>query len=418
MKNKFTKITLFLKEQREKINSLLGKIEYSKTASKAVKSSKKFLPSFGSFSFNFFSFSPGALKGIVFIQTFALIGLLGFGGWFYMTHIRRAGDQMKKRELPQSIVEALPVELGTFETFTSVVGTLKSNESVIIRPEVEGVIQDIRFKSGDTVSKFDTLMHMQSGVYQALLKEAKAKLELYKGKYERAQILYDRKSGTLKERDEMYAQMKIAEAEVDKARTQLGKTVIQAPFTGVIGLKNISPGAYVRVGEDLVTLDDLDPMKIEFRLGENMIDKVEVGKVVQVEIDGFPDNVFEAKIEAIDTNIDPMGHSLRVRAHLENKDELFKPGLYAKVKLLVSSHENVIMVPESAIESRGNQEYVYRVEDGKARYTVVKTGGRNGEKVEILAGLKPGQTVIVAGQMKVQDKWPVMAVPPYVLKRL
>lgn len=281
---------------------------------------------------------------------------------------------MKKRELPQSIVEALPVELGTFETYTSVVGTLKANESVIIRPEVEGVIQDILFKSGDTVSKFDTLMHMQSGVYRALLKEAEAKLELYKGKYERAQILYDRKSGTLKERDEMYAQMKIAEAEVDKAKTQLGKTVIQAPFTGVIGLKNISPGAYVRVGEDLVTLDDLDPMKIEFRLGENMIDKVEVGKIVQVEIDGFPDNVFEAKIEAIDTNIDSMGHSLRVRAHLENKDELFKPGLYAKVKLLVSAHENVIMVPESAIESRGNQEYVYRVEDGKARYTVVKTG--------------------------------------------
>jgi len=298
------------------------------------------------------------------------------------------------------------------------VGTLKANESVIIRPEVEGVIQDIRFKSGDTVAKYDTLMSLQSGVYRALLKEAEAKLELYKGKYERARILYERRSGTLKERDEMYAQMKIAEAEVDKAKTQLAKTVIMAPFSGIIGLKSISPGAYVRVGEDLVTLDDLDPMKIEFRLGENMIDKVEIGKVVQVEIDGFPDNVFEARIEAIDTNIDPMGHSLRVRATLENKDELFKPGLYAKVKLLVSAHENVIMVPESAIESRGNQEYVYRVEDGKARYTVVKTGGRNGEKVEVLAGLKPGQTVIVAGQMKVQDKWPVMAVPPYVLKRL
>ena len=91
--------------------------------------------------------------------------------------------------------------------------------------------------------------------------------------------------------------------------------------------------------------------------------------------------------------------------------------LFGKVKLLVSAHEDVIMVPESAVESRGNQDYVYRVEDGKALQTFVKTGGRNGEKIEILAGLGPGQTVIVAGQMKVQDKWPVKAVPPYLLKR-
>lgn len=335
-----------------------------------------------------------------------------------MTKIRPGGDDLsKKRELPQSIVEALPVEVGVFNTFTSAVGTLKANESVVIRPQIEGTVKEIRFQSGDAVAKGDPLIFLEDSLYKAMLNEAQAKLELYKGKYERARILYERRSGTLKERDEMFAQMRITQAEVDKAKAQLAKTVLRAPFDGVIGLKNISAGAYVRVGEDLVTLDHLDPMKIEFRLGENMIDKVSIGKSLEVEVDGFPDNVFEAKVEAIDTNIDPMGHSLRVRALLENKEELFKPGLYVKVKLLTNSHENVVKVPESAVESRGNQEYVYRVEDGKARYTPVKTGGRNGEKVEILAGLESGQTVIVAGQMKVQDKWPVMAVPPYVLKR-
>jgi membrane fusion protein (multidrug efflux system) len=415
MRDRINKISTYLREQKEKASALLKKIRKDRLPLR-LKTPAFRLPAFALPGAKIPSLNESTLRGILFFQTLLIIGGLSYGGWFYWTKIR-GSEETKKRDIPQSIVEALPVELGTFETFTSVVGTLKSNESIVVRSEVEGVIKDVRFKSGESVSKGDVLIVLEDGVYRALKKEAQAKVELYKGKYERAKILYERKAGTLKEKEEMFAQLAIAQAELEKANSQLKKTTIRAPFNGVVGFKTISPGAYVRVGEDLVTLDDLDPMNIEFRLGENMIDKLEVGKVVQVEIDGFPDNVFEATIEAVDTNIDPMGHSIRVRAQLANKEELFKPGLFGKVKLLISAHEDVIMVPEAAVESRGNQEYVYRVEDGKARYTVVKTGGRNGEKVEILSGLEPGQTVIVAGQMKVQDKWPVMAVPPYVLKR-
>lgn len=415
MKDYVNKVASFLKEQKEKASSLLSKVKETKMPVRLKAPAFK-VPTLAFSGAKMPSLSGGALRGILFFQTLLIIAGLSYGGWFYWTTIRNP-EEAKKKEIPQSIVEALPVELGTFETFTSVVGTLKANESIVVRPEVEGKIKEVRFKSGDSVAKGDVLIILHDSVYRALKKEAKAKVELYQGKYDRAKILYDRRAGTLKEKEEMFAQLTIAQAELDKATSQLKKTTIRAPFNGVVGFKTISPGAYVRVGEDLVTLDELDPMSIEFRVGENMIDKLEAGKVVQVEIDGFPDNVFEATIEAIDTNIDPMGHSIRVRAQLTNKEELFKPGLFGKVKLLVSAHEDVVMVPESAVESRGNQEYVYRVEEGKARYTVVKTGGRNGEKVEILSGLEPGQTIIVAGQMKIQDKWPVLAVPPYVLKR-
>ena len=415
MKNQINKINTFLREQKEKISAFLKKLGQDSRSVQFKAPSLK-IPSFAMSGGKMPSASEGTLRSIVIFQTLLIIGGLSFGGWFYWTKMKNP-EGPKKRELPQALVEALPVELGTFETFTSVVGTLKSNESIIVRPEVEGVIKQVNFKSGASVSKGDILFVLEDGVYRAMKKEAQAKVELWKGKYERAKILYERKAGTLREQEESFAQLKMAEADLDKVNRQLKKTTIRAPFNGVVGFKAISPGAYVRPGEDLVTLDDLDPMNIEFRLGENMIDKLEVGKVVQVEIDGFPDNVFEATIEAIDTNVDPMGHSIRVRAQLSNKEELFKPGLFGKVKLLVSAHEDVIMVPESAVESRGNQDYVYRVEDGKALQTFVKTGGRNGEKIEILAGLEPGQTVIVAGQMKVQDKWPVKAVPPYLLKR-
>lgn len=421
MKDYISKVVSFLRGQKEKTSNLLNKVKEVKTHIQLKAPSFRIpeglkLSSFSLPRAKLPSFNDRTLHILVFFQSLLIIGGLSYGGWFYWTKLRQP-EETKKRDIPQSIVEALPVELGIFETFVSVVGTLKSNESIIVRPEVEGKIKEVRFKSGDSVEKGDILLTLEDTVYRALKKEAQAKVELYQGKYNRSKILYERRAGTLKEKEEMEAQLAIAKADLEKANSQLKKTTIRAPFGGVIGFRTISPGAYVRPGEDLVTLDELDPMSVEFRVGENMIDKLQSGKVVQVEIDGFPDNVFEATIDAVDSNIDPMGHSIRVRAQLTNKDELFKPGLFAKVKLLVSAHEDVIMVPESAVESRGNQEYVYRVEDGKARYTIVKTGGRNGEKVEILSGLEPGQTVIVAGQLKVQDKWPVVAVPPYVLKK-
>lgn len=423
MKDYIDKINSFLREQKKKISSFL-----SGTTSQGLSGTEgtnfpvhpKFASSRGCervFSWvKIPSLSERTLHGILFFQTFLIIGGISFGGWFYWTKLRNPQESMR-RELPKSVVEALPVELGTFETFTSIVGTLKANESIVVRPEVEGRIKEVRFKSGDFVNKGDILIVLEDTVYKALKKEAQARVGLWEKKYERARILYERRAGALKDQEEAFSNLEISRAELQKATSQLNKTKIRAPFSGVVGFRTISPGAFVRAGEDLVTLDDLDPMSIDFRVGENMLDKLEVGKIIQVEIDGFPDNIFEATIEAIDTNVDPLGHSIRARAQLANKEDLFKPGLFGKVKLLVSAHEDVLMVPESAIESRGNQEYVYRVEDGMARYTVVKTGGRNGEKVEILSGLQPGQTVIVAGQMKVQDKWPVTAVPPYVLKR-
>jgi membrane fusion protein (multidrug efflux system) len=360
--------------------------------------------------------SSEALHSLIFFQLMIIIAGIGGAGWYYWKVIKEQNTD-KKVEFPKAVVEAGPVDVGVFETFLTTVGTLKANESIVIRPEIEGKIKSVLFKSGEKVSKGDTLIILEDDTYVARQKEARSKVSLWKGKYERANTLYERKAGTLKEKDESYHQLKIAEAELELARSQKQKTVIKAPFEGYIGFKDISPGSYVKPGEDLVVLDDFDPVKVDFRLAETLLDKISIGKEVQVEVEGFQDSVYPATIEAIDSNVDPLGHNIRVRATLSNKEDLFKPGLFVKVKLLLSSHENVIMVPETALESRGNQEFVYVVDQGLARYTPVRPGGRNGEKVEILSGLQPGQIVIVAGQMKVQDRFPVMVVPPQTLKR-
>ncbi len=362
-------------------------------------------------------FSPNALWSIVYFQGFLLLTLIGGGIWAYYTYFM--GPSVDKT-IPQypTYVEAAPVEVGTFETFVTTMGTLKANESIVIRPEVEGKVKSIKFQSGDKVKKGDILIELDDTVYKAVEKEAVAKVLLWKGKFERAEKLYERKAGTLKEKEENFAQLKMAEADFDRAYSQRQKTIIRAPFEGTIGFKDISVGAYVRPGEDLVTLDDLDPVKVDFRVGENMIDRIKIGQKVELVVEGLLDSQFEATIEAIDPNVDSVGHNIRARAVLENKDELFKPGLFAKVKMLDSSHADVIMVPESAIESRGNRESVYIIENGVATNVPVKAGNRNGEKVEILGGLTPGQVVVTAGQMRLRDKTNVIIVPPNSYKKL
>lgn len=360
--------------------------------------------------------SSNTLRFIVFLQLLIIVAGGGFGGWQYYTYLQSLKGETK-REIPKSIVEVTPVEQGIFETFTTTVGSLKANESIIIRPEIDGKVKEILFDTGDRVSKGDILFRLEEATYAAHLREAKAKVDMWKSKAARSAILYEKKAGTLKDKEEAAAQLEISKAELDRAHHNFSKAVIKAPFDGLIGFRDIGVGAYVKPGEDLVTLDDLDTIKVEFRLGENMIDKIKIGDKVTLEIDGFPDSVYEASINAIDTNVDAAAHSVRVRALLDNKEDLFKPGLFAKVKVMLSSHGDVLLVPEAAVESRGSQEFVYIVVDGIAKRMSVKTGGRNGEKVEILAGLEPGQKVVIAGQIKVQDGFPVIPVPPNALKR-
>ncbi len=362
------------------------------------------------------SWSSSTLYFIIVLQFLVLVGGGLVGTWQYFKFVSSLKGDMK-REIPKSIVEVTPVEQGTFETFTSTVGTLKAANYVIIRPEMDGKVKEVLFLSGEKVAKDEILLKLEDAVLEAVVREARAKVDLWKSKAQRAKILHEKKAGTLKDKEESLSQYIGAQAELDRALANLEKTRIRAPFDGTIGFKDVSIGAYVKAGEDIVTLDDTHNVKVEFRLPENMLDKVSIGNKVKLEIDGFPDNVYEASIEAIDTNIDPLGHSLRVRANLDQTEDLFKPGLFAKVKVLLNAHEDVLLVPEAALESRGTQEYVYIVVDGVAKRMPVKTGGRNGEKVEILAGLEPGQNVVIAGQIKVQDGFPVIPVPPNVLKR-
>jgi membrane fusion protein (multidrug efflux system) len=362
---------------------------------------------------HFFNHPNGGLHLVIGVQALVIVAM---GTWIALEIIQRNQAASFKPNFPKIAVEALPVKVGNFDQFITAVGTLRSNYSIVVKPEIDAKIKDIFVKSGQKVKKGAKLLSLDDSLYTARVKEANAKLVYAKSHYKRAAALFEKGAIAAKDKEESYANLVKSEADVDFANAQLAKTKLYAPFEGVVGLIDLSPGKYVKPGDDLFTLDDTDPIKVDFKVPEILISKLKVGDEIMIDVDGFPDNKYSAKLEAIDTNIDPLGHSIRIQASFENVGGDLRPGLFARVKLRTETHTNTIMVPESAVESRGKQEYVYIVEKGVAKMAPVKTGFRNGENVQVTRGLFEGDQVIYAGQMKVQPNYPVTVIPPRVKK--
>lgn len=304
-------------------------------------------------------------------------------------------------------VEAREVEVGTVAQDVSAVGSLMSNESVIIRPEIAGRIVGIHFAEGGRVEAGARLFSIDDSIYRAELTEAEASLRLSERNYARADELFQRGSGTARARDEAVAKLQTDRAALALVRARLDKTQIVAPFEGIVGLRNVSVGDYVTPGQDLVNLEDVDPVKVDFRVPERYLAALAKGQRLVIQVDAFPGRAFEGEVYALDPRIDVAGRSVAIRATVPNDDGLLRPGLFARVRLTVEARENAITIPEQAIVPRGQDRFVFKVVDGKAVMTKVTLGLRRTGEVEVVEGLAPGDLVVTAGQLKIRDGSPV-----------
>jgi len=300
-------------------------------------------------------------------------------------------------------VEVETVEKGAVRDEVEVVGNIRADEAVIIRPEINGLVKDLHFSEGDTVEAGDLLFSLDDEILSAELAEAESALELAKRNYDRSKQLYSRQVGTERTRDEALAALQSSEAKLALAKARLNKTKLRAPFSGIIGFREISVGAYVSSGTDLVRLVKTDPVEIAFRVPERFLSILRKGQTITVRVDAFHGREFSGKVFALDNVLDINGRSIQVRARVPNPDLLLRQGLFARVKLITELRQNAVIVPEAAIMPTLEGTYVYRVVDGKAKKTNVKIGRRMAGKVEIVDGLSAGETVIVAGQQKVRD---------------
>ena len=314
-------------------------------------------------------------------------------------------------------VEVLPVRVGTAETTIDAVGSLVSNESVVIRPEVAGRVTAINFQEGSLVPARTLLLELDNSVEHAELAQAEAQLALAQSNFERAKELRRNNVGTQRALDEAEAALRTGQAQVELARAQLDKRILVAPFAGTTGLRKVSPGEFVTAGTAIVNLEQLDPLKVDFMVPEIFLPAVAHGQRIALTIDAFPGSAFVGTVKAIDPLIDKGGRSIVVRAEIGNGDGALRPGLFVRVRLTLAERENALFVPEQAIQPQGERSFVFKVAsgaDGKpvAKLTQVELGARRQGEVEVRGGLAAGDSVVTAGLLKVRDGVPIKPEPP------
>lgn len=290
-------------------------------------------------------------------------------------------------------------------------GAIQSNQSVMLRPEVAGRITQLNFSDGQTVKKGQVLVTLDSAVNQAEVQQARAELSIAKANFKRNAELAQQKFIAERAKEESAVNVQVLEAKLALAQARLSKFEIKAPFAGVVGIRNVSVGDYVKDGADLVNLEDISSVKVDFRIPEKFIDRVQHGQAIEVVVDALPRRQFHARVDAIDPQIDNAGRSALLRGRVANPEIKLKPGMFARVRLILDERENAIVVPEESIVPVGNKTTVWKIIDAKAHRTEVKTGLRRDAKVEIVDGLQIGDTVVTAGQMRLnKDGTPVRIV--------
>lgn len=339
-------------------------------------------------------------KKIVFALVVCLILLLATGGGLYYTLKKKKPKPGSRRPRRGVTVETIMVTPQKLENKMSAVGTILSNESVTIKPEVPGKINLIGFEEGKAVEKDQILFTLDSELLEAEYQEVKANFDYASNQYDRAKKL--NKDGIIpsEEFDERLRAYLNAKSRVNTLATRLKKHTIKAPFTGRLGSRLVSIGDYVTAGESLINLEDLSPVKVEFYIPQRFILTIKPGQPVQVVVEPLS-QIFEGTIYLIDPQVDPATRSALIRAKVPNPDKLLKPGMFSTVTIVIEQKEDALTVPVEALVSRGEKHFLYIVEEGKAAIRQVQLGIFTEESVEILDGLNPNARVIVSGLQKI-----------------
>jgi membrane fusion protein (multidrug efflux system) len=301
------------------------------------------------------------------------------------------------------VVEASRVSVVKLPQTLSAVGSLRSDETVILRPEVAGRVSQILFREGERVAKGQVLVKLDDSVQQADLDRARANLTLSKTKHERSIDLRNKGFISSQALEEAENNWKVAQADAELMNARSGKATLKAPFSGTIGLRQISVGDYVKEGQDLVNLESLDPLKVDFRVPELALSQVKNGQTLQISLDAIPDKTYDGAIVAINPLIDANGRSIVIRAQVPNRDGRLRPGMFARVRLFTSDSKDTIVVPEESLFPVGEDKFVYKVVDGKAARQKIDIGQRREGRVEVVSGLAPADVVVTAGVHKLRD---------------
>lgn len=321
------------------------------------------------------------------------------------------GETPLPRKSPS--VEIGGVRVAALREKATVIGNLTANQSVVLRAQVAGQITAIHFKGGQAVDKDQPLIQLDDRTYAASLKEAEAQLKTAQAEYERMNKLTSNNNAfaPLKAKEQAEAKLKQAEANYELRKFQMDNTIIRAPFEGIVGLKdeNLSVGTVIDQRQDLVSIVDVDPIRVKFSVPSHIALKMQLGQKVNIQVGSLGARTFPAEIDSIDARVNPGTNTLTMQAVADNPHGILKPGLFGRVYIEAGTKDNALVVPEVAVDMLAEESYVYRVVALKTRTkeivtlavkTQVTRGLRDNAAIEIASGLKEGDLVITTGHMK------------------
>jgi membrane fusion protein, multidrug efflux system len=351
---------------------------------------------------------------IMLLLVAAIVGALSFVKY---RQIETAIAMNSNFQVPASSVTTVVAKRETWPSTLSVVGTVAAIQGVTVSADLPGTVDKIHFESGQSVDEGDILVELDTRQERAQLANMEAQRELARVQYERSEQLV--KAGVIakSEFDNAAAQRKSTEAQVNEINAAIARKTIHAPFSGVLGIRQISLGQYLAAGQAIVSLQSLNPIYVNFGVPQQDTAKISIGRGVKVTDQDHPGLWFGGKITALDSVINEQTRNIQIQATMHNPGNRLRPGMYVQVELPLGAPRDVIPLPASAINYAPYGDSVFVVTDMKdektgktyrgVRQQVVKIQGSRGDQVAIISGLNPGDEVVSAGAFRLRNGAPV-----------
>ena len=313
--------------------------------------------------------------------------------------------------MPPMPVEVARAEVRPIEDRFEAVGSIQADDAITVVSEIDAAVESLPFKEGGLIRKGDVIARLDDGQLAAEYARAEALHEQSHSTYERVKAIVDQKAGSPQDLDDAAAALKVADANLSLARARLAKTKIVAPFDGMVGARRVSVGTFLRAGQAITELANIDEMRVTFSAPERYLSELKQGSQVSVSTIAFPGVKLTGSIAAIEPVLDAATRSASVVARVNNPGRKLRPGMSADVFAVLRSRPDAVTVPNEAVFANGNQSFVYVIKsDSTVARASVSLGTRLADVVEVAAGLNAGQLVVRTGHQKLFDGARVMPV--------
>ena len=350
------------------------------------------------------------------IMLLIAIALFGSVIGFNLFKQKMIAQYMANRPEPEFPVTAMVTKAQDWVPTIEAIGFIEPNQGVTLSSELAGTIDAITFESGKPVKAEQLLLSLDSTVERANLRASQAKLPAAKAKFERFQNLYKTSSISKEQLDEAEAAYRSLEADIESLKATITRREVRAPFSGVVGLRNVFLGQYLQPGTDIVRLEDTSVMRLRFTVPQTDISKITLGQTIKINVDAYPQTQFDGHITAIEPAVNYQSGLIQVQADIPNNDGQLRSGMFARASIILPTVKDQIVIPQTAISFTLYGQNVYVLKEGeetdkegnkvkvlRAKQVVVKAGERRGNDVHVLSGIQAGDQIVLSGQVRLSN---------------